>query len=231
MHKQILSIYNRKGLLTTVMAKGKKKNGSASKITTLVSRGGISKTHFSGNCFKTLDIEGSPWDGSQDGAFGHDAYHLRLNNYFSDEVFASFDYFRVKGCKTTISWKTSPVDTGMIMGEYFWYNDHDSLDSPIQSDIANRRDLKNGTFSNERRVHHLKWQPYVVQKETDPVDYVQPVDRWMNTTEVSKLRWGSIILMFTTDNRNAQYPNGNPNVSIRHEVTCEFKGQRSVQVQ
>lgn len=212
--------------------KKKKRNGKPpAQITTLVSRGGVSKSHFSGNCFKTLDVEGSPWDASQDGCFGFDAYHLRLNNYFSDEVFSSFDYFRVKECKTTLSWKTSPAVTGMIMGEYFWYIDRDSLDTPGQADIANRRDLKDGTFSNERRVHHITWQPHVVQKESDPVDYVQPSSRWMNTNEVSKLRWGSIVLLFTTDNRNVQYPDGFPNVSIRHQVTLEFKGQRSVQVQ
>lgn len=206
------------------------------KVVELSSAGAVFSTNFTGNQFKLLNIIGSVWDSGLDGKFGFEAYRIRLSNYFSPSVFAGFDYFRVKGCTTVLRWRGCP-ETPPIMGDVYYYIDKDAEDpsSGLNAEnIGNRRDLQHRSFTNEVQTHKIKWTPYLVERDapnSDPVDYVQPRSRWLNTSAYNDMRFGTFVMLATTPNANTQYSSNDAAVSVRHIITLELKGQKSVQVQ
>jgi len=205
---------------------------TSKKSVALSSAGAVSKTAFSGNSFKVLNLVGSPWDAGQDGRYAIEAYHIRLDNYFSDTVFEAFDYFKVVSCETTFEWRMPPKD-GPIMGQMFYYIDRDDATIPTVANIGNRRELKHMMFTNEHHTRKVTWRPNLVTEEhltMDPVNYVHPRGQWLNSGEVRSLRFGTMVVMYTTPAGAVQYPTYDATVSIRHKLTLEFKGQRSVQI-
>lgn len=204
--------------------------GGKSTIVRFVSAGGISQSAFTGNQFKLLSITGSPWDGGQDGAYGFDCYRMQLRYYFADSIFEAYDYFRVVNCETTIRWRSAPL-TGPIMGDLYTYIDKDADQLPQIIEVANRRELKRKSFTNECQTHEIHWQPYVISREGggSSVDYVQPRERWLNTKDVANFRFGSLVILATTPNATTQYGQNDAAISIRHKITIEVKGQKTLQ--
>jgi len=199
------------------------------------SRGAQGGTSAVGNYFITLDEAGNPFTGSQEGAYKQTTAAIDLRAYFADNLFTAYDYYKVTNCETTITWITSPTNGVQIGGEIMWCFDRDSRVVENLAFIANRTTLQTRTFTNNQRRHVIKWKPFLVEDSQtfnvpgSQVDYVQPRNRWLNTANVEDHRFGSLRMIGQNWSATNGYPSTAATIEIRHRITIETKGLKSVQ--
>jgi len=223
------------------MGNSQKRSGTAAiipqapPVNEFTSRGAQGGTSAVGNYFITLDEAGNPFTGSQEGAYKQSTAAIDLRAYFADNLFAAYDYYKVTACETTITWITSPTNGVQIGGEIMWCFDRDSRVVENLAFIANRTTLQTRTFTNNHRRHVVKWKPFLVEDSQtfnvpgSQVDYVQPRGRWLNTANVADHRFGSLRMIGQNWSATNGYPSTAATIEIRHRITIETKGLKSVQ--
>lgn len=207
----------------------------AQAVSTYSSRGANSTSPPSqtGNTFYNLSEAGNPFDGSQDGAYAHFVVALDMKNFFSGDIFLAYDNYRVKEIETTFTMKDMPENRG-LSGEILFCIDKDSRTVDSLKDTCNRNTLQTRIFTNNTVRHIVSWSPYLVEdSETfdvsgKQVDFVMPQNRWLNTNNVSNHRFGSLKCVVSVPN-GSHYGQNFQAVSVRHRVTVEFKGLKTVQ--
>jgi len=199
------------------------------------SRGAAGGTSSTGNYFIILNETGMPFTASQQGKYKLSTAAIDLSNYFADNLFAAYDYYRVIHCETTFTWTTMPTNGVAVGGEILFVFDNDSRDNVPLVSVLNRNELQTRMFTNANLRHVVKWKPYLVEDSATEgtagaqVDYVQPRSRWLNTDNFELHRFGTIRMVGSIFDGSNGYPSNDPTIEIRHRVTVEMKGLRSVQ--
>jgi len=198
------------------------------------SRGGVGRTSLVGNHIMVLTTEGNVFDATQAGKYKHEGIAIDLRAYFSQGIFDAYDYYRISGCRTTFTWGTMPQDGTPIGGEIFWCIDKDSRSVETFTETANRKVLQSRTFTNNSIRHTVKWRPHLVDNGSTlgqanaQLEYVQPLNRWMNCSNIDDHRYGTIRLIGQVWDASP-YPDNDPVIHIRHWISIEVKGLKSVQ--
>jgi len=214
---------------------GARATPNPSPIAEFTSRGAQGGTSLVGNYFITLDEPGNPFTGSQEGAYKLTAAAIDLRAYFADNLFGAYDYYKVTGCETTVTWITSPTNGVQIGGELMWCFDHDSRVVENVALVANRTTLQTHTFTNNHRRHVIKWNPFLVEDSVtsgvagSQVDYVQPRSRWLNTANVADHRFGTLRMIGQNWSATNGFPSIDATIEIRHRIVIQTKGLKSVQ--
>lgn len=218
--------------------KGKRQaHASKPKIITFVSRGSrFSEPSFSDlnrSFYARLDLNGNPFfSGIQptgaDSKYDYNRIALSPILYFADGIFAAYDYYRITRIETTFVWSSAP-DDGVICGELWTAIDKDSREPENSNAYINRRNLQRREFTNDCHTHTVSYVPFLVDRgdDAESQDYIQPTERWWNTTNVRDHRWGCMRYTLIAPASNARYSNAAA-VFVHHRVVLEVKGQKDV---
>lgn len=208
-------------------------------VVTFSSRGalGVTAPANTGNTFYTLNETGSPFDGSQDGAYRQIVNVLDMSNYASANLFGAYDYYKVESCETTFYVKEFPTSGQPVFYEIFYVLDKDSREAAASnplSEVCNRSALASRSLYNSALRQTVEWKPYLIEDSNTfdvsgrQVDYVQPRERWLNTANYESHRFGNLKSVLTVPNRTI-YNDETPVIGVRHRIVLKFKGQKSVQ--
>lgn len=206
-------------------------------VVTFSSRGAVGGSVSTGNYFINLNEAGMPFTASAKGKYKLTTSALDLTNYFASNLFGAYDYYRVTDCETTLTWTRMPTNGVAVAGEVLFVFDNDSRDEVPLTSVLNRSQLQTRMFTNSCLRHVVKWKPFLVEDSRtegvngSQVDYVQPRNRWLNTDNVEAHRFGTLRLVGSVFDGSNGYPSETPTIEIRHRVTMEMKGLRSVQPQ
>lgn len=205
-------------------------------IAKFTSRGGVGGSSPGlGNFVLSMDESGNPYTGSQEAKYGLTVCAIDPLRYFASNLFSAYDYYRIVDCETTLTWTTTPTNGVCVGGEALFVLDKDSRDQVSLSSVANRSELQTRTYNNTCLRHIVRWNPYLVETSETfgttgaQVNYVQPLNRWLNTDLVESHRFGSLRLIAVNWSGSNGYPNNEATLEIRHRVVVEMKGLRSVQ--
>jgi len=198
----------------------------------LTSQGATGGSSALANQVVSLTEGGNPFTGSQQGARSPIVAALDMTRFFDSGVFRTYDSYKVVSCITTVTWTTMP-DRHPIGGEIMWVLDKDDRLPIAEALVANRQSLQTRVFNNNSLRHTIQWSPYLVE-DSDTVntggaqlEYVQPRGRWLNCGLVNNHRFGTLRMIAQSFDLSG-YTN-DPTVEVRHRVTIELKGLKSVQ--
>lgn len=189
---------------------------------------------LSRNFYFTMDLNGNPFfSGTQpNGAVSKYDYNriaIAVGDYFVDNLFGGYEYYRVKKIETIFNWVSTPTN-GLINGELYTSLDKDSRDAETSNAYINRPDLKRYVFSNRNPSHSVSYTPFMVDfvddDEIDKVAYIQPQNRWWNCADFRNHRWGCLRYVAVNNNSNAY--TSDASVFVRHRIWIEVKGQKDV---
>lgn len=221
-----------------VATKNGMSNGSTGDetVTMFFSAGGRStQPLFSDLCrnfVAVIELNGNPFfTGTQPtravSKYDYNRIALNVSDYFVDNLFGAYDYYRVKNVETTFTWCHLNSD-GAVNGELLTSIDKDSRDAENSNTYINRRNLSRRVFDVNNLSHTISYRPYMVdiigQDEDSEVNYIQPLDRWWNTADFRSHRWGCMRYMlidWAPDNTSAC-------VFVKHRVWLEVKGQKDL---
>jgi len=187
------------------------------------------------NHYATMNLNGNPYfTGTVPSAaackYDYNRTAVAVGDYFVDNLFGAYEYYRVKKIETTFTWCNPQGQNGAayVNGELYYALDRDSRDSETSNEYINRRNLKRQYFNNHSLSHSYSYQPYMVDyvddDEGEQVKYIQPAERWWNCKDFRNHRWG--CLRYVLINNNAVGTDAN--VFVRHRLWIECKGQTNV---
>lgn len=214
-----------------------KSNGAREKVVTFYSAGTRATqplfSDLNRNFYLTMDLIGNPFfSGTQpSGAqskYDYNRIAISPSEFFVDNLFGAYEYYRISKIETTFQWATNPL--GPINGELYTFVDKDGRDAENSNAYINRGDMRRRFFTNAQTAHSFTYVPNMVDflndSQTDSVQYIQPHDRWWNTTEFRNHRWGCLRYVAVSN----AYDNsaGDQAIFVKHRVWIEVKGQKDL---